>query len=255
MIDARAIISPKAQLAKDVSVGPWSIIGPDVIIDSGTKVGPHVVIQGPTIIGKNNTIFQFNSLGEQPQDKKYQGEPTRLEIGDNNIIREFCTFNRGTIQGGEVTRIGDDNLFMAYVHIAHDCIIGNGTIFSNNASLAGHVVVDDFVTFGGFSGVHQYCHIGMHSFISKAMITKDVVPFVIVSGHEPSVYGLNLVGLKRRGFSADTLAFLQRAYKIIFRQGLTSVQAIDTLKTMLLECSEIQLLIDALSRSERGIVR
>jgi UDP-N-acetylglucosamine acyltransferase len=254
-IDQRADIHPSARIAEGVTIGPWTVIGADVEIGEGTEVASHVVIKGPTRIGKNNKIYQFASVGEDPQDKKYNGEKTLLEIGDNNVIREFCTLNRGTAQGGGVTRIGDGNLFMAYVHIAHDCLIGNHTIFANNASLSGHVTVHDFVILGGFAAVHQFCVLGAHSFIAgTSRIVKDVVPFVLVTD-EAKPCGLNTEGLKRRGFTEETLTNLKRAYKIIYRRGLTIPQSIDELREMLAACPEIQLMIDLLERSERGISR
>lgn len=256
MIDHRAEIHPGAKIANNVTIGPWTVVGDQVEIGEGTTIGPHVVLHGPTKIGKNNHIFQFSSIGECPQDKKYQGEDTLLEIGDNNTIREFCTINRGTTQGGGVTRIGNDNWIMAYVHIAHDCIVGNHTIFANNAALAGHVVVDDYVTLAAFSGIHQFCRIGEYSFIAKASyVTKDVLPYVLVSGYNASACGLNTVGLKRHGFSTDIVENLRRAYKIIFRQGLTVQQAIADLHELLVDCSEVRPLIQSLKTATRGIVR
>ncbi len=256
MIHPTAIIDKNSKLAENVSVGPWTYIGPDVEIGEGTRIHSHVVIKGPTRIGCDNEIFQFASIGEVCQDKKYEGENTRLEIGDRNIFRESATVHRGTVQGGSITRIGDDNLFMAYVHIAHDCIVGNHTIFSNNASLAGHVIVEDFVVMGGFSGVHQFCRVGQHSFAAmSAMIAKDVPPFIKVSGYYAKPFGLNSVGLQRRGYSTDTIAALKRAYKIIYRQGLTVNDAIIELDNMLNDCEEIKLLIQFLQNSERGIIR
>ncbi len=256
VIHNTAIIHPSARIADDVEIGPWSIIGPDVEIGSGTWIGPHVVIKALTKIGTNNKIFQFASIGEEPQDKKFQGEKTFLEIGNRNIIREFCTFNRGTAQDRTVTRIGDDNLFMAYVHIAHDCVVGNHTIFANNASLAGHVVVEDFVVMSGFSGASQFCRVGAYSFASMgSMIDKDVPPFVKVSGYYAKPYGLNAVGMKRRGFSAETMLALRRAYKAIYRKGLTIKEALQELEEMLLVCPEVKLFIDFLKASEQGIVR
>lgn len=256
MIHHTAIIDPSAKIADNVEIGPWTLIGPDVEIGEGTWIGPHVVIRSSTRIGKNNKIFQFASLGEDPQDKKFQGEKTYLEIGDRNVIREFCTFNRGTAQDKNVTRIGNDNLFMAYVHIAHDCIVGNNTIFANNASLAGHVTVEDFVVMSGFSGASQACRVGAHSFASMgSMIDKDVPPFVKVSGYYAKPFGLNIVGMRRRGFSPETMLSLRRAYKIIYRQGLTIKQALEQLHDMLTTCPEIQLFIDFINLSERGLVR
>ena len=256
MIDKTAIIDSTARIAKNVSIGPWTIIGPDVEIDEGTWIGPHVVIRGPTKIGKDNKIFQFTSIGEDPQDKKYQGEKTFLQIGDRNIIREFCTFNRGTVQDKSTTSIGHDNLFMAYVHIAHDCQVGNHTIFANNASLAGHVIVEDHAILGGFCGVFQSCRVGANSFASMgAMIDKDVPPFVKVSGYYAKPFGLNTVGLKRRGFEMSKIIELRRAYKTIYRKGLTVKQALIKLTEMVGQCPDVQMFIDFISGSERGIVR
>lgn len=256
MIDKHAIIDPKAKVAANVTIGAFSIIGPNVEINEGTWIGPHVVIQGPTTIGRDNKIFQFASIGEATQDKKYNGEPTRLEIGDRNIFRECCTIHRGTVQGGGVTQIGNDNLFMNYTHVAHDCILGNHITFSNNASLAGHVKVDDFASLGGFVGVHQFCTIGAHSFAAGgAIIVRDVPPFVLVSGYPAEPHGLNTVGLERRGFGVSTIAALRRAYKIIFRQSLTIQEAINELKNMVAETPEVEMLINFLGNSSRGIVR
>jgi len=256
VIHHTAIIDPTARIAKNVEIGPWTLIGPDVEIGEGTRIGSHVVIKQLTKIGKENRIFQFASLGEDPQDKKFRGEDTYLEIGDRNVIREFCTFNRGTAQDKSVTRIGNDNLFMAYVHIAHDCIVGNNTIFANNASLAGHVIIEDFVVMSGFSGASQSCRVGSHSFASMgSMIDKDVPPFVKVSGYYAKPFGLNVVGMRRRGFSAETMLCLRRAYKVIYRQGLTIKQALEQLHEMMLTCPEVQLFIDFINVSQRGLVR
>ena len=256
MIDSRADIHPKAELASDVEVGPFAVIGPDVVIGAGSWIGPHVVINGPTRIGSDNKIFQFSSIGEMPQDKKYGGEPTLLEIGDRNVIREFCTLNRGTVQGGGATRIGSDNWIMAYVHIAHDCQIGNHTIFANNASLAGHVTIEDHVILGGFSQVHQFCSLGAHCFTAFGSgIAKDIPPYVMVSGHPAAPHGLNAEGLRRRGFSTETLTRLRRAYKTIYRANLTLKEAIAQLKEQIAECPEIGVMVDFLEKSSRGIVR
>lgn len=256
MIATEAIIHPTARIAPNVHIGPWTLIGEHVEIGEGTWIGPHVVIQGPTKIGRDNKIFQFSSIGEMPQDKKFQGEQTFLEIGDRNIIREFCTFNRGTAQDNSITKIGNDNLFMAYVHIAHDCIVGNHTIFANNASLAGHVIIEDFVILSGFAGVFQECRVGAHSFAAMgSMIDKDVPPFVKVSGYYAKPFGLNTVGMKRRGFGADTILNLRRAYKMIYRKGLTVKQALAELQSMATHCAEINLFVDFLQISQRGIVR
>ncbi|MBS0358537.1 MAG: acyl-ACP--UDP-N-acetylglucosamine O-acyltransferase [Proteobacteria bacterium] len=256
MIDPRVEIHPTARVANDVTIGPWTVIGPHVEIGEGSWIGPHVVINGPTRIGKNNQIFQFASVGEVPQDKKYSGEDTTLEIGDNNTIREYCTINRGTTQGGSVTRIGNDNWIMAYVHIAHDCIIGNNNIFSSYSALAGHVTIQDYVTLSGFAAVHQFCEVGAHSFVARATcVTRDVLPYLLVAGYDASVCGLNTTGLKRRGFTTEMIENLRRAYKIIFRQGLTVEQALTELENLLSESPEVKLLLDALKNSKRGIVR
>jgi UDP-N-acetylglucosamine acyltransferase len=256
LIDPRAIVDPKAELAGDVSVGPYAVIGADVQIGAGTVIGPHTVINGPTRIGRNNRIFQFASLGEAPQDKKYRGEPTLLEIGDGNTIREFVTINRGTVQDEGVTRIGDDNWIMAYVHIAHDCQIGNHTIFANNASLAGHVRIEDYVILGGFTLVHQFCALGVHSFTAFSTgIAKDVPPYVMVSGHSAQPHGLNTEGLKRRGFSPETIAKLKQAYKTLYRSKLTLQEAIEALRAQADDCAEVGVMVEFLERQTRGIVR
>ncbi len=255
MIHPTAIIDSSAVLAADVYVGPYSIIGPGVEIGAGSSVASHVVIRGMTKIGKNNKIFQFASLGEVSQDKKYTGDDTFLEIGDSNTIREFCTFNRATGAGG-VTRIGSDNLFMAYVHIAHDCTVGSNTIFANNASIAGHVKVDNYAILSGFSGLSQGCHMGAYSFAAMAsVIDKDIPPFVKVSGYYAKPFGLNSVGMKRYGFSDETITWLKRAYKVIYRKGLTAQDAVEELAAMVSDCPEVQYFIDFIKDSARGIVR
>lgn len=255
MIDPRAIIEPGAKLAANVTVGPFSIIGPEVEIGEGTVIGPHVVLRGPMRMGKGNKVFQFSSLGEEPQDKKYQGEITTLEIGDNNIFREFTTVSRGTAQDKGITKIGNDNLFMAYVHVAHDCIVHNHTVFANNASLAGHVTVQDHVILGGFVGVHQFCVLGTHSFCAGgSIITKDVLPFTMVSGHPAQPHGLNLVGLKRRGFSAEVLLNLKQAYKLLYRSDLSLEDALLAIQ-QLPDSEAIQTLVTFLQSSVRSITR
>ncbi|KTD17332.1 acyl-ACP--UDP-N-acetylglucosamine O-acyltransferase [Legionella jordanis] len=256
MIDERAIIHPSAKIAEGVSIGPGTLIGADVEIDEGTWIGPYVVIQGPTKIGKNNKIFQFASVGDEPQDITYKGEPTRLEIGDNNIIREYCMISRGTVKGGGVTRIGNGNYLMAYAHIGHDCMIGNHTIMVNHAALSGHVTINDFATIGPYAAIHQFCHVGAYAFIARATyVSKDVLPYVMIAGHMTSACGINTVGLKRRGFSSATIDHLRRAYKIIFRKGLTVQQAVSELELMQHDCPEVLPMIDALNQSTRGIVR
>jgi UDP-N-acetylglucosamine acyltransferase len=256
LIDPRAVIDPAARLADDVSVGAFTIIGPDVDIGAGTWIGPHAVINGPTRIGRDNRIYQFASVGEAPQDKKYAGEATRLEIGDRNLIREFVTINRGTVQDAGVTRIGDDNWIMAYVHIAHDCRVGNQVIFSNNASLAGHVRVDDYAILGGFTLVHQFCAIGAHAFCAFGSgIKKDVPPFVIVDGSPARPRGLNTEGLKRRGFTDRAQQALRRAYKTLYRSNLSLQEALVELQGMAQEQEEVAQLVSFIEQQTRGIVR
>lgn len=256
MIDSRAVIDPSATIAKDVSVGPFAVIGADVAIGAGTQVGPHVVIRGPTKIGQENRFFQFASVGEEPQDKKYGGEKTLLEIGDRNVIRECCTISRGTVQGGGITRIGNDNWIMAYVHIAHDCIVGNHTIFANSASLAGHVFIDDYAVLGGFTLVHQFCRIGAHSFTGmNSVLVKDVPPYVTVAGHPAKPYGLNLEGLKRRGFSESALSQIRKAYKLLYKSNLRLQDALSQIEELTKNCSELSTLAKFLETSDRGIVR
>lgn len=256
MIHPTAIIDSQAKLASDVSVGPYSIIGADVEIGAGTTIGPHVVIKGPTKIGQHNRIFQFSSIGEIPQDLKFTDEKTFLEIGDHNTIREFVTMQRGTENGGNLTKVGDHNLFMNYVHIAHDCIVGNHVIFSNNASLAGHVFVEDHVIFGGFSGVAQFLRVGLHSFVcTNTVVNKDVLPYTLVSGYYAKPYGLNSVGLQRRGFSEQVLSNLNKAYRIVYRQGLTVDEAMQKINEEFADCAEVQEILRVMQGSERGIVR
>lgn len=256
MIHPTAIIDPTARIAHNVHIGPFSVIGADVEIGEGTWIGSHVVIQGSTKIGKENKIYQFASIGADAQDKKFRGETTFLEVGDRNVFREFCTINRGTAQDKSITRIGHDNLFMAYVHIAHDCIVGNHTIFANNASLAGHVIVEDFAILSAFSGVFQFCRVGKHSFAcANAVVEKDIPPFVKVSGYYAKPFGLNIVGMKRRGFAVETMMNLRRAYKIIYRKGLTVKQALEQLRAMIAECPEVEMFVEFLQMSQAGIVR
>jgi len=256
LIHPQAIIDPSAVLAEGVSVGAFSVIGAGVEIGAGTHIAAHVVIDGPTRIGRDNKIYAFAAIGGDPQDKKYAGEATSLEIGDRNVIREYCTISRGTVQDGGITRLGDDNWIMAYVHIAHDCRIGNNTIFANSASLAGHVTVEDYVILGGFTLLHQFCKVGAHAFTAmNSVISKDVPPFIMVSGHMAKPYGLNSEGLKRRGFSPDSLSQLRKAYKILYRSGLTLEQAIEQLQAMDGAVAEIGLLVAFLKDVTRGIVR
>lgn len=226
LIHPTALVDARAELDPSVSVGPYSVIGPQVRIGAGSRIASHVVIEGDTTIGRDNVVYQFCSLGAAPQDKKYRGEPTRLEIGDRNTIREYCSLNLGTAQDAGVTRLGDDNWILAYVHIAHDCQVGSNTIFSNNATLAGHVHVGDWVIMSGFAAVHQFCKIGEHAFVGmNASLSQDVPPFILAAGTPIAARGLNLEGLKRRGFSADDIAALRRAYKLIYKSGLTLDEA------------------------------
>ena len=255
-IHPTAIIEAGAGLADDVQVGPYSVIGPKVRIGAGSTIGPHVVITGRTTLGENNRIFQFASLGEIPQDKKFEDDDTELVIGDGNTVREFCTFNTGTVQGGGVTRIGDDNWIMAYVHVAHDCVIGNHTIFANNASLAGHVTVGDHAILGGFALIHQFCEIGEHAFISFAShVNQSVPPYVTVSGEKANVKGINTEGLKRRGYTPEQIRNIRRAYRTLYRSGLSLDEARETLQEMAKDAEEIRLMVEFLSHVERGIIR
>lgn len=256
MIHPQALIDPGARLGEGVHVGPFSIIGPDVEIGDGTWIGPHAVINGPTRIGRNNRIFQFVSLGEVPQDLKFAGETTFLEIGDDNIVREFCTFSRGTAGGGGVTRIGSHNLFMAYVHIAHDCIIGNHAIFANNASLAGHVTVDDHAILGGFTGIHQFCRVGAHVMTAIATISfKDIPPYVMAAGNTAEPHGLNTRGMKRRGLPEPVIDALRQAYKVVYRSGLTLETALEQLAEPAQLHPEVAEFVAFIRASERGIIR
>lgn len=254
MIHSSAIIDPSARLADDVEVGPWTVIGPNVEVGSGTRINSHVVIKGPTKIGSGNHIFQFSSIGEDCQDKKYNGEPTELVVGDNNVFREGCTIHRGTIQDNSVTIIGSDNLFMANVHVAHDCVVGSNNILANNCAIAGHVQMGDNIILGGFTAVHQFCLIGSHSMCGAGtVVLKDIPAFVMSNGNSAQPHGINAEGLKRRGFSSEAIQNIKRAYKIIYRQGLKLDQAIEQLELM--ASPEIQLLTDSLKASTRGIIR
>jgi UDP-N-acetylglucosamine acyltransferase len=257
LIHPTAIIDSSAELADDVEVGAYSVIGPKVNIDSGNKIGSHVVINGPSIIGKDNHFYQFGSIGEAPQDKKYKGEDTLLEIGDRNVIREFTTLNRGTIQDRNTTSIGDDNLIMAYVHIAHDCALENNIILANNVSLAGHVNIQSHAILGGFSLVHQFCTIGSYCFTAmNSVISKDVPPYVMVSGHMAKPHGLNVEGLRRHQFSPEAIKKIRQAYKVLYRSNLTVEDAITDITEMASDCDELNLMIDFLNQHvKRGIVR
>lgn len=256
MIHETAIISSTATVAEGVEIGPYAVIGDHVSIDTGTVIGPHVVVKGPTKLGKNNRIFQFASIGEQPQDLKYNDEPTELIMGDNNTIREYATINRGTVGGGGYTSIGNQNLLMAYIHVAHDCHIGNNVVFSNGASLAGHVTVGDHAILAGFALVHQFCTIGEHAFLGlNSVANRDVAPYMIAVGSYATARGINKNGLRRRGFSDETIQALHHAYMTLIRQRGDRQAAIDSMDPEDLKVSEVQNLIAFIQRSERGVVR
>lgn len=256
MIHPTAIIDPEAIISEGVEIGPYSIVGAGVEIGKGTVVGPHVLIKGPTRIGKDNKILQFSSIGEDPQDKKYNGEPTTLEIGDRNLIRENCTINRGTVQGGGVTRIGSDNWIMAYVHIAHDCVIGSHTILANGTTLAGHVTIQDYVILGGFTLVHQFVVLGKHSFTAiNTIVLKDIPPFVMASGHPAVPHGLNSEGLKRHQFDKDDIQEVKRAYKLLYKSGILYNDAKEQIQQMGEACAVVAEFSQFLNSSERGVIR
>lgn len=255
-IHPTAIVSGEAKLAADVVVGPYSVIGPGVEVGEGTRIAAHVVISGPTRIGRGNRVYQFACLGEDPQDKKYAGEPTRLEIGDGNLIREFVTINRGTAQDAGTTRIGHRNWIMAYVHVAHDCQVGDDNIFSNNATLAGHVHVGSHVIMSGFAAVHQFCRVGSHSFLGGfAAVTRDVPPYLMVGGQPTAPHGINSEGLRRRGFSAEQIRRLKDAYRILYREGLPLAEARERLEEAAAEQPEIRPLVEFIANSERSLIR
>lgn len=251
-----AIIDPSVKIAEGVTIGAYSVIGAGVEIGANTWIGPHVVINGPTTIGCDNKIHQFASIGEAPQDLKYDGEPTRLEIGDRNTIREFVTINRGTVGGGGLTKVGNDNLLMAYIHIAHDCQVGNHVIFSNNASLAGHALVGDYVILSGFTLVHQFCSIGDYAFSGMgSAISKDVPPYLMISGNPAAPHGLNKVGLKRRGFSDEQVCNLTKVYKTLYREGLSLEEATKRIGEMAEKHDEVKRFSAFLADSKRSIIR
>ena len=256
MIHPTALIAPGARLAADVEVGAYTIIGAHVEIDAGTRIGPHAVITGHTRIGKGNHIFQFVSLGEIPQDKKYAGEPTRLEIGDHNVIREFCTFNVGTAQDIGVTRVGSNNWVMAYVHLAHDCQIGSHTVLANSVTLAGHVTIEDHAILGGATLVHQFCRIGAHAFTAGgSVVLRDVPPFVMAGGNSAQPHGINSEGLKRRGYDAAAIEAIRRGYKTLYRSGLGFEEARQAIAEQAREVEALRTLSEFLASSERGIIR
>jgi len=254
LIHETAIIDATARIGSNVSIGPWTLIGPNVEIGDDCVIGSHVVIKGPTRIGKQNRIFQFASIGEDCQDKKYAGEPTELIIGDRNVFRECVTVHRGTIQDQSLTQIGNDNLFMAYVHVAHDCMIGDQNIFANAVTLAGHVHVGNYVILGGFTGVHQFCKIGSHAFTAvSSVVVQDIPPYIMAQGHNAVPRTINSEGLKRRGFSAEQITQVKRAYKTLYRSGHTLNEATELMVAM--ESPDVQLMVDFIANSSRGIIR
>lgn len=256
MIDQRAVIDADAKLGEDVHIGPFSVIGPEVEIGARSRIGPHVVIRGPTRIGSDNRIFQFASIGDDPQDKKYGGERTWLEIGNGNTIREYTTINRGTVQDKGLTRIGSHNWIMAYVHIAHDCVVGDHTIFANNASLAGHVEVGDYAVLGGYTLVYQFCRLGAYSFSAFASgVHRDVPPYVTVAGYRAEPHGINSEGLRRNHFSDHDIMTLRRAYKLVYKSDLRLEEAIGELRLLAEQCPRVMLLVDFLASSKRGVAR
>ncbi len=256
MIDPRAIVSPDAEIAEGVEIGPFSVIGPGVRIGAGSWIGPHAVVNGPTTLGRDNKVFQFASIGDAPQDRKYAGEPTQLIVGDRNVFREFCSINRGTAGGRRETRIADDCLFMAYSHVAHDCIVGSHCIMSNCTALAGHVELGDWVILSGYAGVHQFCKVGAHAFLANnAAVTRDVPPFVMVAGSPAEPKGINSEGLKRRGFQAAQIANIKSAYRLFYRSKLKLAEAAEQLRALVPAQPEIAPFVDFLDASERSIIR
>jgi len=256
LIDPRAVIDPDAHINSNVTVGPFSIIGAGVEIGAGTWIGSHVVITGPTRIGRDNKIYSFAAIGGDPQDKKYQGEVTSLEIGDGNVIREYCSISRGTVQDNGVTRLGDGNWIMAYVHIAHDCQVGSHAIFANNVTLAGHVKIHDCVVLGGFTLVHQFCRVGAYAFSGMGTaISKDVPPYITVNGSPAHARCINSEGLSRNGFNAEAIQGLKKAYKVLYRTGLTLEQSLPQMRKQLPDCEEVSRMIEFLEQPSRGLVR
>lgn len=256
MIHPQAIIDPSAKIADDVSIGPFTVIGANVEIDSGTTVASHVVINGPTKIGKDNRIFQFASVGEKPQDLKFNDEPTELIVGDRNTIREYVTLHRGTPSGGNVTRIGNDNLFMASSHVAHDCILGNNIILANATALAGHVTVDDYVILGGYTTVHQFTRIGAHAFSGfSSAIDRDVLPYFTVAGNRARAVGINKEGLKRRGYSSTSIRALQEAFKLLIKSTCSHKVALEKVEELAKQDENVRKVLDFLDSSERGWIR
>ncbi len=255
-IDPRAVVNPGAELGSDVSIGPFAVVGAGVRIGDRTRLGSHVVVEGPCEIGPDNEISAMAAIGGAPQDLRYRGDPTRLVIGARNRIREFVTLNRGTTEGGGMTSVGDDNLFMAYVHVAHDCHVGNHTILANAATLAGHVEVGDFATVGAFSGVHQFCRVARHAFIGGySVVTQDALPWVLTVGNRAKSFGLNTVGVKRRGYSPETVEAIRRCYSLLFRSKLQLVEALTRVEEELGHIEEIRYFVEFVRSSKRGVCR
>jgi UDP-N-acetylglucosamine acyltransferase len=256
MIHATAIVDADAKIADDVEIGPYSVIGAGVEVGAGTVIGPHVVVMGPTHLGRENRIYQFASVGEAPQDKKYGGEPTRLEIGDRNVIREYVTLNRGTVEGNGETRIGSDNLFMAYSHVAHDCVVGNHTIFANAASLSGHVEVGDYAILGGFTSVHQFTLIGSRAFCGLgSVVTQDIPPFSTAAGNRARVVGINKEGLKRNGFSPELISALHKSFRELLKSRVSKQGVFENLKPLCDKYPEVDEFVNFVRNSKRGIAR
>ena len=256
MIDPRAIVSPDAEIAEGVEIGPFSVIGPGVRIGARSWIGPHAVVNGPTTLGRDNKVFQFASIGDAPQDRKYAGEPTQLIVGDRNVFREFCSINRGTAGGRRETRIADDCLFMAYSHVAHDCIVGSHCIMSNCTALAGHVELGDWVILSGYAGIHQFCKVGAHAFLANnAAVTRDVPPYVMAVGAPAKPHSINSEGLKRRGFTPEQIRNLRNAYRVLYRSGLRLEDALEQLQAAAREQPELQPLVDFIPQSTRSLVR
>lgn len=256
MIDPRAIVAADAEIAEGVEIGPYTVIGKGVKIGAGSWIGPHAVINGPTTLGRDNKVFQFASVGDAPQDKKYAGEATRLEVGDRNVFREFCSINRGTAGGHGLTRIGSDCLFMAYSHVAHDCVVGDHVVMSNCTALAGHVELGDWVILSGYAGVHQFCKIGPHAFLANnAAVTRDVPPYLLVAGSPAEPKGVNSEGLRRRGFEAGQIANIKSAYRLFYRSGLKLSEAAEQLRALAAGQPELGPFVEFLAASERSIIR
>jgi UDP-N-acetylglucosamine acyltransferase len=256
LIDPRAVVSPKAVLAEDVQVGAFAVIGDDVTIGPRTVIAPHAVVNGPTTLGADNRVFQFASLGDAPQDKKYRGEPTRLEIGDRNTFREYCTVNRGTVSGHGVTRVGNDNMLLAYTHVGHDCILGNNIVLSNLVMLGGHAELGDWVTMSGYAGAHQFAKIGAHAFIgNNTAVTRDVPPYVLATGQPAVPRSINSVGLQRRGFSTEQVRNIKNAYRVLYRSDLKLDDAVQRLEELAATQPELRIFVDFIGTATRSLVR